>query len=231
MEAHVHVRYFAAARELCGTEAETLPLPAAPVALSALREVLAAAHPRLAPHLPRMRLAVNGDFAGDDDDVRAGDEVVVMPPVAGGAPSDADAAPLVAVRDAPLSVDEVLAAVRHPSAGGVALFLGVVRDHADGAEVARLDYEAYEALAVKEMRRILEGLAAEMPGVRLAATHRVGRLDIGDAAVVVGASAAHRAEAFAACRAAIDRIKDTVPIWKKEWGPGGEAHWVNLEGG
>jgi molybdopterin synthase catalytic subunit len=80
------------------------------------------------------------------------------------------------------------------------------------------------------MERVLEGVDAEHAGVRLAAVHRVGRLAIGDIAVCVAASAAHREEAFAACRKAIDRIKETVPLWKKEWGPSGEAHWVNLEG-
>jgi len=229
----VRLRYFAAARELCGTDAEDVPIPALRVPLGTLREVLAVAHPPLAPHLPRMRLAINGEFADEAADVGAGDEVVVLPPVAGGAPAaDGDAPGGVAladIRDTPLSVDEVLAAVRHPSAGGIAVFLGVVRDHADGQPVARLDYEAYEELGRKETRRILAAIAAATPGVRLAAVHRVGQLGIGDPAVVVAASAPHRAEAFAACREAIDRIKETVPVWKKEWAPSGEAHWVNLE--
>ncbi len=113
----------------------------------------------------------------------------------------------------------------------MAIFTGIVRDHADGQAVARLDYEAHPEMATKEMRRVLEGIATEIPSVRFAATHRVGKLEVGDLAVVVAASAPHRAEAFAACRLAIDRIKETVPIWKKEWGPDGEAHWVNLEEG
>ena len=79
------------------------------------------------------------------------------------------------------------------------------------------------------MRRVLDGVVAEHPGARIAAVHRVGRLAIGDVAVSVAVSAAHRDEAFAACRKAIDRIKETVPVWKKEWGPDGEAYWVNLE--
>ena len=99
------------------------------------------------------------------------------------------------------------------------MFTGVVRDHAEGKPVARLDYEAHESLAKKEMERVLLAVASEYPGARLAAVHRVGRLDVGDVAVCVAASAPHRAEAFSACRAAIDRIKETVPVWKKEWGP------------
>jgi len=230
----VALRYFAAARELCGTDGENLPLSAPRMRLGDLRELLRQAHPRLAPHLPRMRLAVNGDFADEHDEVRAGDEVVVLPPVAGGAPGgptpkDGDGTLLVDIRATPLSLDEVVDAVRHPTAGGIAVFLGVVRDHADGQPVERLDYEAYDDLGRKEMRRILEGIQREHPGVRLAATHRTGSLGIGDTAVVVAASAPHRAEAFTACRLAIDRIKETVPVWKKEWAPGGRAHWVNLE--
>jgi molybdopterin synthase catalytic subunit len=104
-----------------------------------------------------------------------------------------------------------------------------VRDHASGRSVARLDYEAHPQLAVQEMARILAALRAEHPGVRLAAVHRVGELAIGELAVIVGASAPHRAEAFAACRAAIERIKEAVPIWKKEWGSDGSGNWVNLD--
>jgi len=118
--------------------------------------------------------------------------------------------------------------VLHPGAGGVALFVGTVRDHADGKPVARLDYEAHPELAEKDAIRVLAKITEEMPGVRLAMTHRVGKLLVGDLAVVVAASSAHRADAFEACRLVIDRVKETVPIWKKEWGPDGEAHWVNL---
>ncbi len=106
--------------------------------------------------------------------------------------------------------------MEHSGAGGICIFHGVVRDHADGKPVERLDYEAHESLAEKEMKRVLEGVVAEHAGVRIAAVHRVGRLDVGDAAVCVAASAPHRDAAFAACRKAIDRIKETVPLWKKE---------------
>jgi molybdopterin synthase catalytic subunit len=156
--------------------------------------------------------------------VRAGDEVAVLPPVAGGSP----AAVSCEIREAPLSLDAAVAAVQHPGAGGIVLFLGVVRDHAEQGSVSRLDYEAHTTLARKEMQRILTALVAEQPGVRLHVQHRIGRLAVGDMAVVVAASAAHRAEAFTACREAIDRIKQSVPIWKKEWAPDGTALWVNL---
>jgi molybdopterin synthase catalytic subunit len=136
--------------------------------------------------------------------------------------------PLVALRDTPLSVDEVMAAVGHDSAGAIGVFVGTVRDYNDGRRVVLLEYEAYAPMAVAEMRRIVTELQAEIEGVRLAVLHRVGRLSIGDAAVVCAASAPHRGEAFRACRALIDRIKARVPIWKREHGPDG-AYWVGWQ--
>lgn len=132
------------------------------------------------------------------------------------------------VRDAPLSVDEVVAAVSHGGAGAVVTFLGAVRDENEGRAVTRLDYSAYVPMAIKEMQRIAEELEAELPGVRLAVVHRVGQLGVGELAVVCAASAPHRGEAFKACRALIDRVKARVPIWKREWGPEGAA-WVGWE--
>jgi molybdopterin synthase catalytic subunit len=224
MGTFVSIRYHAAARELTGVAEDRFDA-AGPISGADLRERIAARHPRLAPILPRMRLAINEELGGPEGPVAAGDVVDVLPTVAGGSGS-ADG--LVAIRDTSLSIDEAVAAVRDPGAGGIAIFVGVVRDHADGQPVARLDYEAHPTLAEKELRRVLERVASAHPGTRIAATHRIGTLAIGDAAVIVVASAAHRAEAFVACRAAIDAIKETVPIWKKEWSPDGDALWVNL---
>jgi len=221
----ITVTYFAAARELAGTSEERVALEAEQLSAAVLMERLGARHSRLAPLIHRMRLAVNGEVVDSDARVTAGDEVAVLPPVAGGSA----ATMLCEVRDRPLSVDEAMAAVRQDRAGAIAVFIGVVRDHADGKDVARLDYEAHATMAVKEMARVLEELAAEYPEVKLAAVHRVGELAVGDLAVVVATSAAHRAEAFDSCRKAIERIKERVPIWKKEWAPDGSAHWVNLE--
>ena len=125
----------------------------------------------------------------------------------------------------PLSVERVIAAVTHPSAGGIDVFVGVVRDHNEGRAVTRLDYEAYATMAVAEMQRIAEEISAATPGVRLAAAHRVGSLGVGDAAIVCAASAVHRGEAFRACKALIDAIKARAPIWKREHGPDG-PYWV-----
>jgi len=227
----VRIVYFAAARELAECSSEELDVPtdtltgvaAGSLSLSACARWLGERKPRLAPYLVRMRFALNGEFAKLDAHVKDGDEITVMPPVAGGAL-------LAEVRDAPLSIDEVVAAVRATSAGAIAIFLGVVRDHHQGKPVQRLDYEAYRELANKELQRIVAELTHAEPDVRIAALHRVGELSVGDTAVVVAASSPHREAAFRLCRAAIDRIKDSVPIWKKEWAPSGEGIWINLEG-
>jgi molybdopterin synthase catalytic subunit len=131
----------------------------------------------------------------------------------------------VDLRETPLSLDEVVASVSHPGAGGIATFVGVVRDHSDGRVVTRLDYSAYDAMAKREMIKIAAELEQELEGVRVSAVHRVGSLGIGDAAIICAASAPHRGEAFKACRELIDRIKARVPIWKREYGPDGAA-WV-----
>jgi molybdopterin synthase catalytic subunit len=135
---------------------------------------------------------------------------------------------LVALRQVPPSVDEAIAHVKHGGAGAVCVFLGTVRDVSEGRPVVKLEYEAYASMAVAEMRRIADEIAAEEPGVRLAVVHRTGALEVGDVAVVCAASAPHRGEAYGACRALIDRVKARVPIWKREHGPDG-AYWVGWQ--
>ncbi len=137
-------------------------------------------------------------------------------------------APLVALRDAPLSSDEATAHVSHAGAGAVCVFLGTVRDRSNGRPVVALEYEAYAAMALAEMGRIAAEIAEEIAGVRLAVVHRTGKLAVGEVAVVCAASAPHREEAYRACRALIDRVKARVPIWKREHGPAG-AYWVGWQ--
>jgi molybdopterin synthase catalytic subunit len=133
---------------------------------------------------------------------------------------------LAELRAEPLSVDEVLRAVGHPAAGGIALFTGVVRDHDEGRGVTRLAYSAHPS-AGAELRRVAEKVAAGFDVHALAAVHRTGKLDVGEIAVVVAVACTHRGEAFDACRVLIDELKATVPIWKhQEFGDGG-SEWVN----
>ena len=133
---------------------------------------------------------------------------------------------LAELRDTPLSVDEVLSAVSDPAAGGVALFVGTVRDNDHDRRVVRLGYTAHPSAAA-ELRRVAEKIAAGFGATAVAAVHRVGDLEIGDVAVVVAVACPHRAEAFDACRALIDELKQVVPIWKHQEFVGGESEWVN----
>jgi molybdopterin synthase catalytic subunit len=132
---------------------------------------------------------------------------------------------LAELREEPLSVDELRAAVSDPRAGGIALFAGAVRDADHGRDVVRLSYSAHPS-AVAELRRVAEKVAADFDVVALAAVHRIGDLEIGDLSVVVAVSCAHRAEAFEACRVLIDRLKHEVPIWKHQWFRDGGTEWV-----
>jgi molybdopterin synthase catalytic subunit len=135
---------------------------------------------------------------------------------------------LVAVREAPPSIDEAVASVEHAGAGAICLFVGAVRDRSEGRAVVRLEYQAYASMAEAEMKRIVDEIGAEIPGTRLAVVHRTGTLGVGEVAVVCAASAPHRAEAHRACRELIDRVKARAPIWKREYGPDG-AHWVGWQ--
>ena len=132
------------------------------------------------------------------------------------------------IRDDAIDIESVVARVARPGAGGIDVFVGCVRDDNDGKPVVLLEYEAYVPMALAEMNRIGDEIERGAEGVRVAVAHRVGALRVGDLAVVCAASAPHRAEAFAACRALIDEIKHRVPIWKREHGPEG-AYWVGWQ--
>lgn len=134
---------------------------------------------------------------------------------------------LFRVQSTPLSLDEVVHAVSDPGQGGLVTFTGVVRNHSRGKTVTRLDYEAYGEMAQKQLARIAEEATRTWPGTRVAVAHRVGSLVPGDLAVVIAVSAPHRKEAFRACELVIDRLKEDVPIWKKEYAEDG-AVWVGL---
>jgi molybdopterin synthase catalytic subunit len=125
-----------------------------------------------------------------------------------------------------LSIDEAYAAVRRPGCGAVALFVGTVRDHHDGKPVRSLSYTAFKEMAEKEFERIAAEAAAKWPLGAVYIAHRTGKLEIGDASVVIAASSAHRAEAFEACRFAIETLKKAAPIWKEEFYDAGKA-WVS----
>ncbi len=133
---------------------------------------------------------------------------------------------MCSLSETPLDVGDVVARVAGPGMGGIVTFIGAVRDNARGREIRHLEYESYPEMAEREMERIAADASKRWPGTRVAIAHRAGHLAIGDLAVVVVAAAPHRAEAFSACRYAIDTLKETVPIWKKEVATDGE-YWVD----
>ncbi len=133
---------------------------------------------------------------------------------------------LVRITSEPLAVEEALAHVADPGAGGTALFIGTVRDHSGAGDVRGLSYEAWEDLAVERLGAIADEMHARWPVRKVAILHRIGDLAVGESSVVVAASAPHRADAFDACRHGIERLKEDVPIWKKESLVSGDAHWV-----
>ncbi|HVB72423.1 MAG TPA: molybdenum cofactor biosynthesis protein MoaE [Ktedonobacteraceae bacterium] len=133
--------------------------------------------------------------------------------------------PLISITREPLDRDALVAAVSHPSAGGIVVFEGVVRDHARGKQVRYLEYDVYPEMAIQQIRAIVADAQRRWGVERVAVAHRVGRLEIGEASVIIVVASPHRSEAFDACRYIIDTLKTTVPIWKKEVATNGEE-WV-----
>jgi MoaD family protein len=219
----VQVRLFARYREAAGRDRVEVEL-AEGGTVEAAWDAVVARYPVLSPYRPHTLFAVGQEYVEPQRALRAGDEVCLFPPVSGGADED-----LYRVTEEPLSEAAVAACVASPEAGGIVVFSGVVRNETGGRRVKFLEYEAHAPMALGKMREIGAAVRARWPGVRaVAIVHRVGRLEIGEASVVIGVSAAHRAQAFEACRYAIDRLKETVPIWKKEHFEDGEV-WVGLQ--
>jgi len=229
----VRVHLFARYREAAGQEQVDLDLPDGGTVDTAWKAVVTR-HPQLAQYRPYTLFAVGHDYVEADHILKAGDELLLFPPVSGGsAPLGGGSTPadIFAVVDRPLSPDDIAARVDDPGAGGVVIFSGVVRNQTDGRPVKFLEYEAHAPMAEAKMREIGAAIRARWSGVkRVAMLHRIGRLEIGESSVLIAVSAAHRGDAFEACRYAIDTLKRTVPVWKKEHFEDGEV-WVGLQGG
>lgn len=220
----IEVLYFAIVRERLKLDHEAVEL-ADGATVGDARAALAARHPSIASLLPRVQAAVNRTWAADEHRLRDGDELALLPPVAGGALPVPGAIRMTAEA---IDVDATVEAVGGIDAGAVVTFAGVVRrrgHHLD--DVVRLEYEAYVEMAETVLADIAQEIERAWPGTRVAIHHRVGSLTVGETAVAIAVAAPHRAPAFEACRAAIDRIKERAPIWKKEIGERGEA-WVGF---
>jgi molybdopterin synthase catalytic subunit len=220
----VHLRYFAGVRETLGRAEETRQVPAGTTA-GAVVDLLVADEPRLAGMRRAVMLMVNQEYAPATQPLTDGDELALIPPVSGGA---TERPPLFRVTADPLDAREVEAAVADPAAGAVVTFTGAVRDHARGQVVTALDYEAYAPAAEKMLARIGDEIRERWGIERVAIIHRTGLLRVGEASVVIAVASPHRGEAFAACQYAIERLKEIVPIWKKEFYADGAA-WIGSE--
>jgi molybdopterin synthase catalytic subunit len=216
----VHAKLFARLREQAGIDGVEVELPSG-VTVADVYEALRGKHSRLEPDRRLIRPALNRAFVEWGSAVADGDEVAFIPPVSGGVSAPA----FIEITTDPLDARRLEAAVAHPGAGAICTFTGVVRDNSRGESVTHLEYEAYAGMAEDQMRAICKEIAGRWPEARVAMAHRTGRLDIGEPSVVVSVSSPHRAEAIAACKWGIDRLKESVPIWKKEFAAGG-AVWI-----
>lgn len=225
IEITVRVVYLGGSRGETGCGEEVLQLPAGST-IKNVANAVARRHPRLRGRLETVRWARNHEFAKLTETVVSGDEIALIPPVAGGAPDHQRGI----IQSAPLDVSSVIDAVRGPEMGAVVTFIGTVRNHSQGKAVASLDYEAYEPMASKVLERIVDSIEAAHPGVRLAIHHRIGLLLVGEQSVAIAAASPHRNAAYAACRDALESIKRDLPIWKRETTPDGDV-WVGWGGG
>ncbi|HUO05714.1 MAG TPA: molybdenum cofactor biosynthesis protein MoaE [Candidatus Binataceae bacterium] len=183
--------------------------------------------PALSSHRDSVGFAVNHNYVEGGFKPREGDEVAFIPPVSGGSDAPRWAGTVTIGRD-PIDVGALEREVADPAAGAIVTFAGATRRDNAGRRVIRLEYEAYEPMALLEIRKLAREAGERWNIVRIAIAHRVGKVEIGETSVAIAVSAPHRAEAFEACRFAIDRIKEVVPIWKKEFFEGGEL-WVGCQ--
>ncbi len=199
-----------------------------------LRLAVASAYPHLAPLLQRVSVAVDLAVARGPDPIPAGAEVALLPPVAGGCGHEAHGAEVSVVTGLvtpPIDVVGTIERIAADGAGATALFLGTVRDHApDLGGVVQLQYSAYEPMAARELETIAGEVRDAHPEVTgLALLHAIGDLPIGAHTVLIACTSAHRATAFAACREALEAVKDRVPVFKREIATDGTARWVGLD--
>ena len=215
----IRVRFFASYREIVGRREMETEVPQGARVSYVLADLIKD-YPALSEVAAISRFVVNQEFASPDTMLKENDEVVFVPPVAGGSRFE--------ITEDELAADELIKSVEQPTDGAVVTFVGIVRDNSHGRKVRFLEYEAYKEMAEKKLAEIGNEIRQRWGLEEIAIRHRVGRLNIGDAAVVIAVASPHRKDAFVACEYAIDRLKQIVPIWKKEYFEDGEV-WVGWQ--
>jgi MoaE-MoaD fusion protein len=220
MSGTITVRLFARLAELAGVRQTTVDLGEGLTAADAYA-LLSRQYPTLGGFADSVMFARNQEYVPAETPLTPGDELALIPPVSGGGE-------LFEVTPDPLDPQRIVEAVRRDDAGAVALFYGIVREQNLGRHVLYLEYDAYPEMAIKVMREIAAEVRAQWPVSEIACQHRTGHLEIGETSLLVAVSSAHRGDAFEACHAYVDRLKERVPIWKKEVFAGGEE-WIKGE--
>jgi len=206
----VNVLFFGITHELTGCAREQVEVPDRQC-IADFQRACEARHPRLVSVANSVVLAVNQEIATDGTILHDGDEVAFLPPVSGGAERD-----LFRLTRDPIAAATLVGQLCAPADGAVVTFEGVVRDHSRGRATQYLEYEAYEPMALRRMEELVREARQKFAIDGVGIIHRLGRLEIGETSVAIVVTAEHRGAAFAACQFAIDRLKQTVPIWKKE---------------
>lgn len=224
----VRVLFFGVLRELAGKSSDSLQLPDG----GSVRDLIARYEseiPELKKHLSSIALAVNEQYASPDTPLKANDEVALLPPVSGGAPSESPPATFgrcASITHECIHTQEIVDSLKRGEDGAALAFEGIVRNQTRGRKTLYLDYEAYEPMALQEMEALASEALVKFQVRDVAIVHRLGRLQIGETSVLIAVASAHRAAAFEACRWLIDILKRKVPIWKKEYFEDG-AIWAD----
>jgi MoaE-MoaD fusion protein len=216
----INVLLFAGVADAVGKRNLRLNLPEK-ATVQTLIDRLATEYPVAADLIRHSVIALNQDYAEENQFIRPGDEVALIPPVSGG--EEKQPTPLLFITEEPLSADHLICEVSNPSAGAVLTFAGIVREYTYGQRTVALEYEAYAPMALRKMEEIVGEIRQHWPEVRVAMGHRTGKLAIGEISLLIAVASPHRDEAFEAGRYAIERLKEIVPIWKKEiWEDGSQ---------
>lgn len=221
----IQVRLFAVMADIAQSRQIELELPEKATGRDLL-SALTQRYPQMVPLAPSLKLAVNHEYVSWEQPLEPTDEVALIPPVSGGLADDGEM-PFVEVTTKPLDADDYQKRVLSPTCGAVVLFAGVVREFTGEKRTVYLKYDAYAAMAEREMHHIAREIVDRWPGARVAIGHRIGELGINETSVIVAVATPHRDAAFQAARYGIDTLKERVPIWKKEVWDDGES-WVGI---